>query len=158
MLLPPERRPATGAGEADPAESRGVVSPMPGSKAPASAAPRPNSADYAANADDLEAIKKAVDDAASVGGGLWLSYLFVLFYLAVAAGAVTHEDLFFENRSSCRFSISSCRCSPSSSLRRSCSSSFTLIRSCIRDADGQSEAVPSGVLCSDRRREQLVPG
>ena len=28
--------------------------------------------------------------------GLWLSYLFVLFYLAVAAGAVTHADLFFE--------------------------------------------------------------
>jgi uncharacterized protein YjbI with pentapeptide repeats len=27
---------------------------------------------------------------------LWLSYLFVLFYLAIAAGAVTHEDLFFE--------------------------------------------------------------
>jgi hypothetical protein len=48
-------------------------------------------------ADDLEAIKKAVDDAAAVGGGLWLSYLFVLFYLAVAAGAVTHKDLFFEN-------------------------------------------------------------
>ena len=48
-------------------------------------------------ADDLEAIKKAVDDAAAVGGGLWLSYLFVLFYLAVAAGAVTHADLFFEN-------------------------------------------------------------
>ena len=45
-------------------------------------------------ADDLDAIKKAVDDAASVGGGLWLSYLFVLFYLAVAAGAVTHADLF----------------------------------------------------------------
>ena len=51
----------------------------------------------AAKADDLEAIKKAVDDAAAVGGGLWLSYLFVLFYLAVAAGAVTHADLFFEN-------------------------------------------------------------
>jgi hypothetical protein len=50
----------------------------------------------AAKADDLEAIKTAVDDAASVGGGLWLSYLFVLFYLAVAAGAVTHTDLFFE--------------------------------------------------------------
>ncbi len=50
----------------------------------------------AEKAGDLEAIKKAVDDAASVGGGLWLSYLFVLFYLAVAAGAVTHEDLFFE--------------------------------------------------------------
>ena len=51
----------------------------------------------AAKADDLEAIKKAVEDAAAVGGGLWLSYLFVLFYLAVAAGAVTHADLFFEN-------------------------------------------------------------
>jgi uncharacterized protein YjbI with pentapeptide repeats len=46
---------------------------------------------------DLEAIKKVVDDAASVGGGLWLSYLFVLFYLAIAAGAVTHADLFLEN-------------------------------------------------------------
>ena len=51
----------------------------------------------AAKADDLEAIKKAVDDAASVGGGLWLSYLFLLFYLAVAAGRVTHADLFVEN-------------------------------------------------------------
>ncbi len=50
----------------------------------------------AAKADDLEAIKKAVDDAASVGGALWVSYLFVLFYLAVAAGAVTHADLFLE--------------------------------------------------------------
>jgi uncharacterized protein YjbI with pentapeptide repeats len=47
--------------------------------------------------EELDAIKKAVDDAASVGGGLWLSYLFVLFYLAVAAGAVTHADLFLEN-------------------------------------------------------------
>ena len=27
---------------------------------------------------------------------MWFSYLFVLFYLAVAAGAVTHEDLFLE--------------------------------------------------------------
>jgi hypothetical protein len=52
--------------------------------------------DFAKKSDDLEAIKKAVDDAASVGG-LWLSYLFVLFYFAVAAGAVTNEDLFLEN-------------------------------------------------------------
>ncbi|SDR31471.1 Uncharacterized protein YjbI, contains pentapeptide repeats [Rhizobiales bacterium GAS113] len=57
----------------------------------------PNLPPIAADADDLEAIKKPVDDAAAVGGGLWLSYLFVLFYLAVAAGAVTHADLFFEN-------------------------------------------------------------
>ena len=52
--------------------------------------------DGGAKADDLEGIKKAVDDAASIGGGLWLSYLFVLFYLAIAAGAVTHADLFLE--------------------------------------------------------------
>jgi uncharacterized protein YjbI with pentapeptide repeats len=47
--------------------------------------------------DDLEALKKAVEDAASVGGGLWFSYIFVLFYIAVAAGAVTHVDLFLES-------------------------------------------------------------
>ena len=35
-------------------------------------------------------------DAAGVGAGLWVSYLFVLFYLLIAAGAVTHKDLFFE--------------------------------------------------------------
>ncbi len=50
----------------------------------------------AAKADDLEEIKKSVEDAASVSGGLWLSYLFVLFYIAIAAGAVTHEDLLLE--------------------------------------------------------------
>jgi hypothetical protein len=74
---PPEGRPLTESGEAAAA---------PGAPAP------PESA----GVDDLDEIKQAVDDAASVGGGLWLSYLFVLFYLAVAAGAVTHEDLFFE--------------------------------------------------------------
>src|SRR5271166_5962187 len=51
----------------------------------------------AEKADDLEAIKKAVEDAAAVSGALWFSYLFVLFYFAIAAGAVTHADLFFEN-------------------------------------------------------------
>jgi uncharacterized protein YjbI with pentapeptide repeats len=51
----------------------------------------------AAKATDLNEIKKVVDDAAALSGGLWLSYLFVLFYLAVAAGAVTHIDLFLEN-------------------------------------------------------------
>jgi hypothetical protein len=50
----------------------------------------------AAKADDLEEIKKSVEDAASVSGGLWLSYLFVLSYIAIAAGAVTHEDLLLE--------------------------------------------------------------
>jgi uncharacterized protein YjbI with pentapeptide repeats len=51
----------------------------------------------AAKANDLEAIRTAVTDAAGVSAGLWLSYLFVLFYLLVAAGGVTHRDLFFEN-------------------------------------------------------------
>jgi hypothetical protein len=64
--------------------------------APSKVAPSDELPEFAKKADDLEAIKKAVDDAASVSGGLWLSYLFVLFYLAVAAGAVTHADLFFE--------------------------------------------------------------
>jgi uncharacterized protein YjbI with pentapeptide repeats len=64
--------------------------------APIDVWPTPAVSPVAAKSDELDAIKKAVDDAASVGGGLWLSYLFVLFYLAVAAGAVTHADLFLE--------------------------------------------------------------
>jgi Pentapeptide repeats (8 copies) len=60
-----------------------------------SAAP-PDLPAIAAKADDLEEIKKTVEDAASVSGGLWLSYLFVLSYIEIAAGAVTHEDLLLE--------------------------------------------------------------
>ena len=52
---------------------------------------------FAAKAKDLGALRDAVVDAASVSTGLWLSYLFVLFYFAIAAGAVTHRDLFLEN-------------------------------------------------------------
>jgi hypothetical protein len=51
---------------------------------------------FAAKADDLESLRGAVVDAAGVGTGLWLSYLFVLFYFAVAAGAVTHRMLLLE--------------------------------------------------------------
>ncbi len=51
----------------------------------------------AAKADDLEAMRDAVVDAAAVSGGLWLSYLFVLFYLLIAVGGVTQRDLLFEN-------------------------------------------------------------
>jgi hypothetical protein len=85
----------------------GLEPPKPEESAPAAAAQGalapPQSAetgdirDFLKKADDLDEIRKAVDDAASVGGGLWLSYLFVLFYLAIAAGAVTHADLFLEN-------------------------------------------------------------
>jgi uncharacterized protein YjbI with pentapeptide repeats len=42
-------------------------------------------------------LRNAVVDAASIGVGLWISYLFVLFYFAIAAGAVTHRDLLLEN-------------------------------------------------------------
>jgi hypothetical protein len=52
---------------------------------------------YAAKAKDLEALRDAVVDAASVGAGLWLSYLFVLLYLAIAVGSVTHRDLLLES-------------------------------------------------------------
>jgi uncharacterized protein YjbI with pentapeptide repeats len=52
---------------------------------------------FAETENDLEALRKTVEDAASISGGLWLSYLFVLFYFAVAAGAVTHVDLLLEN-------------------------------------------------------------
>ena len=51
----------------------------------------------AAKADDLEALRTALVDASTVSGGLWLSYLFALFYLLVAAGGVTHKDLLLEN-------------------------------------------------------------
>ena len=52
---------------------------------------------FAAKADGLESLRGAVVDAASVGTGLWLSYLFALFYFAVAAGAVAHRNLLLED-------------------------------------------------------------
>jgi hypothetical protein len=70
----------------DRAEEHSLAAEEPGGQSSALPA-------IAARADDLEEIKKAVEDAASVSGGLWLSYLFVLSYIAIAAGAVTHEDL-----------------------------------------------------------------
>lgn len=42
-------------------------------------------------------MRDAVVDAASVGTALWLIYLLVLFYFAIAAGAATHLDLLLEN-------------------------------------------------------------
>lgn len=83
----------------------------------------------AAKADDLEAIKQAVDDAASVSGGLWISYLFVLFYLAGPAGAVTHADLFLENPVKLPFLNVELPCSLSSSWPRFCFCSCTPTRS-----------------------------
>jgi hypothetical protein len=55
------------------------------------------SIDVTSQPGSLEAVRKAVEDTAAIGGGLWLSYLFVLFYLAIAAGAVTHADLLLQS-------------------------------------------------------------
>jgi uncharacterized protein YjbI with pentapeptide repeats len=52
---------------------------------------------FAEKARDLDAVRKSVEDAATVSAGFWLSYLFVLFYIGIAAGAVTHRDLLLEN-------------------------------------------------------------
>ena len=52
---------------------------------------------FAAKAKDLGALREAVVDAASVGTGFWISYLFALFYFPIAAGAVTHRDLLLES-------------------------------------------------------------
>ncbi len=52
---------------------------------------------FAKQAHDLDAVRKSVEDAASVSAGLWLSYLFVLLYIGIAAGAVTHRDLLLES-------------------------------------------------------------
>jgi hypothetical protein len=51
----------------------------------------------AEKAHDLDDARKTVEDAASISGTLWFSYLFTLFYIAIAAGAVTHKDLLLEN-------------------------------------------------------------
>jgi uncharacterized protein YjbI with pentapeptide repeats len=52
---------------------------------------------FAEKAHDLDAFRKSIEDAASVSGTLWLSYLFVLFYIAIAAGGVTQKDLLLES-------------------------------------------------------------
>ncbi|WP_172783161.1 MULTISPECIES: hypothetical protein [Bradyrhizobium] len=62
----------------------------------ASPQPKPGLPAFASKANDLDALRGAVVDAANVSAGLWLSYLFVLLYLAIAAGSVTHRDLLFE--------------------------------------------------------------
>ena len=44
----------------------------------------------------LDPLQKSLEDAASVSTVLWLSYLSVFFYIAVAVGGVTHSDLLLE--------------------------------------------------------------
>src|SRR5262245_15267560 len=66
-------------------------------KTPETAAPETAAAAAAAKAGDLESIRKAMEDAAGVTSALWVSFLFLSFYLAIAVGAVTHADLLLEN-------------------------------------------------------------
>jgi hypothetical protein len=42
---------------------------------------------FAAKAKDLQSLRDAVVDVSTVSGALWLSYLFVFFYLGIAAAA-----------------------------------------------------------------------
>jgi hypothetical protein len=64
----------------------GTASPLP-----------PPAEAFAGRAKDLQALCDTVVEAASVGAGLWFSYLFVLLYLLITAGGVTHRDLFLES-------------------------------------------------------------
>jgi hypothetical protein len=52
---------------------------------------------FAATSRDLGTLREAVVDAAGVGTALWISYLFLFFYLFIAIAAVTHRHFFFEN-------------------------------------------------------------
>jgi len=61
------------------------------------AAPPDLAEKFAKEAHDLDAVRKSVEDAAAVSAGFWLSYLFVLFYIGIAAGGVTHKDLLLES-------------------------------------------------------------
>lgn len=67
---------------------------------PPTQAPSPDQAEAKALAEKaakrIEMTRKAVEDAAAVSGALWLSYVFVLLYLAIAGGTVTHVDLLLE--------------------------------------------------------------
>jgi hypothetical protein len=56
----------------------------------------PSPSKIAEMATDLFTIRAALIDAAGIGIGLWLSYLLLLFYLGVAAGAVNHRTLLLE--------------------------------------------------------------
>jgi hypothetical protein len=48
-------------------------------------------------AHSVEGSRKALEDATLVGSGLWISYVFLLFYLGISVSSVTSVDLFIEN-------------------------------------------------------------
>jgi hypothetical protein len=82
--------------------ARAVRAKKPAAELPAAplvaVAPDPDPAEkLAEQAHDFDAVRKSVEDAASVSAGIWLSYIFALLYIGIAAGAVTHRDLLLEN-------------------------------------------------------------
>lgn len=83
--------------KADQAKTAGEADALARKPGPAEGELPKTAKGLADKAKDLEALRTAVVDAAAVGGTLWVSYLFVLFYLFIAAAAVTHRDLFFES-------------------------------------------------------------
>jgi hypothetical protein len=62
-------------------ENRDVPGRVSEVAAPDAPEPTPSGTDFVEKAKDLEALRSAVIDAASIGAGLWPSYLFALFYL-----------------------------------------------------------------------------
>jgi uncharacterized protein YjbI with pentapeptide repeats len=48
-------------------------------------------------ANEFDAARKSVEDAAAVAAGLWLSYIFVFLYIGIATGGVSHLDLLLES-------------------------------------------------------------
>ena len=85
--------------------------------------------------------------------GLWLSYLFVLFYLAVAAGAVTHADLFL--RESGQAAVPQYRTAAARLLLPRADPvphRPRLYARASRHADRQGEAVRSGAARPERQR------
>jgi uncharacterized protein YjbI with pentapeptide repeats len=75
--------------------SSGVKNGDRGEEPPPAGEPPPAAA--AKKSSDVDSIRKAVEDGAAVSTGLWISYIFTLFYIAIAAGAVSHIDLLLES-------------------------------------------------------------
>jgi hypothetical protein len=58
---------------------------------------------FAKEVHDLDALRKTVEDAAAVSAGFWLSYLFVLFYMASQRARLRIKIFCSKTRSNCRF-------------------------------------------------------
>ena len=72
--------------------------------------------------DPIPDLLKAVNEASGKAFALWITFLTVGTYLAIAIGTTTHLQFCWSpGRSSYRCWASTCRCSPSMVSRRRCS-------------------------------------